>query len=69
MALTIKEIDNAKPTDKPYRLAHSGGLCLLVPPSGGKLWRWRYRFEGEGENDGTRGVPRCDAKGGARKTL
>ena len=39
MALTIKEIDNAKPTDKPYRLADSGGLCLLVPPSGGKLWR------------------------------
>ena len=24
-----------------------GGLCLLVPPSGAKLWRWRYRFDGK----------------------
>ena len=47
MALTIKEIDSAQPKDKPYRLADSGGLCLLVPPSGGKLWRWRYRFDGK----------------------
>ena len=47
MALTIKEIDSAKPTDKPYKLADSGGLCLLVPPSGAKLWRWRYRFDGK----------------------
>ena len=47
MALTIKEIDGAKPTDKPYKLADGGGLCLLVPPSGAKLWRWRYRFDGK----------------------
>ena len=47
MALTIKEIDGAKPTDKPYKLADSGGLCLLIPPSGAKLWRWRYRFDGK----------------------
>jgi len=43
MALTIKEIDSAKPTDKPYKLADGDGLCLLIPPSGAKLWRWRYR--------------------------
>ncbi len=47
MSLTIKEIDGAKPTDKPYKLADGGGLCLLVPPSGAKLWRWRYRFDGK----------------------
>ncbi len=47
MALTIKEIDSAKPTDKSYKLADGGGLCLLVPPSGAKLWRWRYRFDGK----------------------
>ena len=47
MGLTIKEIDNAKLKDKPYKLADSGGLCLLIAPSGAKLWRWRYRFEGK----------------------
>jgi len=36
MALTIKEIDGAKPTGKPYKLA-DGGLCLLIAPSGAKL--------------------------------
>jgi hypothetical protein len=38
MGLTIKEIENAKPRDKKYKLADGGGLCLLVLPSGGKLW-------------------------------
>jgi len=47
MGLTIKEIDGAKPTDKPYKLADGGGLCLLIAPSGAKLWRWRYRFDGK----------------------
>src|ERR1700722_11556757 len=46
MALTIKEVDNAKPNGKPYRLADGGGLCLFVAPTGAKLWRWRYRFNG-----------------------
>jgi integrase len=46
MALTIKEVENAKPQDKPYKLTDGGGLCLLVSPSGAKLWRWRYRFAG-----------------------
>ncbi|MBB6143888.1 integrase [Silvibacterium bohemicum] len=47
MALTIREIDTARPTTKQYKLADSKGLCLLVVPSGVKLWRWRYRFEGK----------------------
>jgi integrase len=47
MGLTIKEIDGAKPSDKPYKLADGGGLCLLIAPSGAKLWRWRYRFDGK----------------------
>lgn len=47
MALTIKEIDNAKSIGKPYKLSDGGGLCLLVTPSGAKLWRWRYRFDGK----------------------
>jgi hypothetical protein len=32
MALTIKEVDNAKSNGKPYRLADGGGLCLFVAP-------------------------------------
>jgi integrase len=47
MGLTAKEIDNAKPRSKPYKLADGGGLCLLIPPSGARLWRWRYRFDGK----------------------
>jgi len=44
MGLTVKEIDSAKPSGKPYKLSDSGGLCLLIAPSGAKLWR--YRFDG-----------------------
>jgi Arm DNA-binding domain len=47
MALTIREIYTAKPTSKQYKLADGRGLCLLVSPSGAKLWRWRCRFEGK----------------------
>jgi hypothetical protein len=32
MALTIKEVDNAKSNGKPYRLADGGGLCPFVAP-------------------------------------
>lgn len=46
VALTIKEIENAKPGAKKYRLADGGARCLLALPSGCKLWLWRYRFDG-----------------------
>jgi hypothetical protein len=45
MGLTIREIDTARPTVKQYKLADGKGLCLLIVPSGAKLWR--YRFEGK----------------------
>ena len=38
MGLTIKEIENAKPRAKKYKLADGGGLCLIVKPSGARLW-------------------------------
>jgi len=47
MPLTIKQIENARPKGKPYKLADGAGLCLLVAPSGARLWRWRYRFAGK----------------------
>lgn len=45
--LTDKEIQNAKPKDKPYRLADGGGLYLEITSGGSKLWRWKYRVAGK----------------------
>ena len=45
--LTDTAIRNAKPGDKPIRLADGGGLYLEIAPTGGKLWRWKYRFGGK----------------------
>ena len=36
MALTIKEIENAKPKAKKYKMLDGGGLNLLVLPTGTK---------------------------------
>lgn len=47
MPLTDTRIRNAKPKNKPYKLADSGGLLLEVRPSGSKLWRYRYRIAGK----------------------
>jgi len=44
MPLTELAVKNLKPKAKLYRVADSGGLCMEVSPSGGKLWRWRYYF-------------------------
>jgi len=43
-ALTVK---TAQAKAKPYKLADSGGLYLLVVPTGGKRWRWDYRYSGK----------------------
>lgn len=45
--LTDTKIRKAKPTEKPYKLSDSGGLFLLVNPTGSKLWRLAYRFDGK----------------------
>ncbi|MEM7207565.1 MAG: integrase arm-type DNA-binding domain-containing protein [Pseudomonadota bacterium] len=44
MPLSDAKVKNAKPKDKAYKLADSGGLYLQVTPSGGKLWRVAYRY-------------------------
>lgn len=46
MSLTDTAIRNAKPKDKPYKVADSQGLYLLVNPRGSKLWRVKYRMNG-----------------------
>ena len=45
--LTEKEILNAKPKEKPYRLYDDGGLTILVRPQGAKIWQYRYRLNGK----------------------
>jgi len=46
MALTDTEIRRSKPGEKPHKISDSGGLHLMITPTGGKLWRWKYRFDG-----------------------
>ena len=44
MALTDTAVRNAKPKEKPYKLGDSGGLFVIVRPTGKKWWRLKYRF-------------------------
>jgi integrase len=46
VALTDTAIRKAKPAEREYKLADSGGLYLLVTPAGGRLWRFKYRVHG-----------------------
>ena len=45
--LSATAINNAKPKDKPYKLADEKGLYLFIQASGSKLWRFDYRFLGK----------------------
>jgi integrase len=47
MALTDAAIRKAKPVEKPYKLADSSGLYLLINPNGSKWWRFKYRVGGK----------------------
>jgi integrase len=40
-------VKQAKPQDKPRKLADGGGLHLLIQPNGAKYWRYKYRFAGK----------------------
>jgi integrase len=44
MALTDTAIKNAKPGTKAYKLSDSGGLFLLIKPSGYKSWKYDFRI-------------------------
>lgn len=43
-SLTDVKIRQARPQDKPYKLADGHGLYLLINASGSKLWRFDYRY-------------------------
>lgn len=45
--LTNGQCLNAKPKEKPYKLADGEGMYLEVATSGGKYWRLKYRFNGK----------------------
>ena len=47
MPLSDAALRNAKPKDKPYKLADGDGLYLLIKPDGGRYWRLKYRFAGK----------------------
>ena len=47
MALTNIAVRNAKTGEKPRKIYDSGGLYLIVRPSGGKWWRQKFRFRGK----------------------
>lgn len=47
MPLTVTAARNAKPGEKPYKLADEKGLYLFVTPAGGKSWRLKYRYGGK----------------------
>jgi len=45
--LTEQACRSAKPRDRDWKLADSGGLFMLVKKSGFKSWRLKYRFGGK----------------------
>jgi integrase len=47
MRLTDRQVRNAKPKDKPYRLGDGYGLHLLVSTAGTKSWQLRYFHAGK----------------------
>ncbi|MGQ9450681.1 tyrosine-type recombinase/integrase [Leclercia sp. TB492] len=47
MKLNARQVDTAKPKDKPYKLSDGGGLYLLVNPNGKRYWRLKYRVAGK----------------------
>lgn len=44
--LTTLKVKSAKPRERAYKLADSGGLYLLVQTNGSKLWRYKFRING-----------------------
>ncbi|GAB5452306.1 MAG: tyrosine-type recombinase/integrase [Halioglobus sp.] len=75
MPLTATEVKQAKPKEKPYKLADGGGLYLLVNTKGARYWRYKYRYAGKEKTLALGVYPEVslkearEAHQGARKTL
>lgn len=42
--LKAKQVELAKPAEKPYKLSDGDGMYLLVDTKGGRYWRMDYRY-------------------------
>tara|TARA_R110002072_G_scaffold2252_2_gene18548 strand:+ start:1489 stop:2661 length:1173 start_codon:yes stop_codon:yes gene_type:complete len=60
--LTNKKIQSLKPKPKQYKAADSGGLYLLVKPTGSKLWQQKYRYAGKEQTASFGPYPRVELK-------
>lgn len=49
MKLTNIQCKNAKPKEKPYKMAAGRGLYLEIMPNGSKYWRMKYRIKADGK--------------------
>ena len=47
MKLNDRQIKNAKPAEKPFKLNDGKGLYLYINTSGGKLWRFDFSHNGK----------------------
>lgn len=47
MPLTDVAVRKAAARERPFKMADTGGLYVLVQPSGSKYWRMKYRFAGK----------------------
>ncbi|MET3120802.1 integrase [Oxalobacteraceae bacterium GrIS 2.11] len=47
MPLTVKSIENAKPSEKPYKLTDGNALYLYIAPTGTKIWRANFNLKGK----------------------
>ncbi|EBU7767221.1 integrase [Salmonella enterica subsp. enterica serovar Rovaniemi] len=47
MKLNARQVETAKPKEKPYKIADGGGLYLLVKTNGSRYWRLKYRIDGK----------------------
>ncbi len=45
--LTVKQIDNARPKDKPCKLTDGDGLQLRIATDGARSWLVRYTLDGK----------------------
>ena len=47
MKLNERQIKNAIPSEKPFKLNDGKGLYLYINRNGGKLWRFDFSYNGK----------------------
>ena len=67
MALSVKEIEHAKPIDRDCKLYDEKGLYILIALSGSKRWYLKYRFMGSEKKLGLGHYPAVSLKAARAK--